>query len=66
VLLDAAEALWLRELQRGVPLALATQAALDTRLSFDLPATLGRHLVLGTFAALSFATLPLSAQEVAS
>jgi hypothetical protein len=66
VLLDAAEALWLRELQRGVPLALATQAALDTRLSFDLAATLGRHLALGTFAALSFATLPLSTQEVAS
>jgi hypothetical protein len=66
VLLAAAEAQWLRELQRGATLAHATQSALDAQPSFDLPATLGRHLALGSFAALSFAALPLSTHEAAS
>ena len=66
VLLGAAEVVWLRELHRGATLAQATVAALDVQSGFDLPATLGRHLALGTFAALSFAALPLVAEEGAS
>jgi hypothetical protein len=66
VRLVAAEAVWLRELQRGATLAQATQSALDVQPSFALPATLGRHLALGTLAALSFAALPLDDEESTS
>jgi len=66
VLLGAAEVLWLRELRRGATLVHATQVALDAQPAFDLPATLGRHLALGSFTALSFAALPLADEESAS
>jgi hypothetical protein len=66
VLLGAAEVLWLRELRRGASLVHATQVALDAQPAFDLPATLGRHLALGSFTALSFAALPLADEESAS
>jgi hypothetical protein len=63
VLLDESEASWLRELQAGATLAQATEVALDARLSFDLLGTMRRHLSLGTFSALSFATLPTVGEQ---
>ena len=62
VLLADAEDRWLRALASGATLADATLAALDRDPAFDLAATLGRHLTLGSFAALSFAALPLAEQ----
>jgi len=55
VLLGEAEDLWLRALASGSTLAQATIAAFERDPAFDLAATLGRHLALGSFAALSFA-----------
>lgn len=60
VLLGDAEDRWLRALASGTTLAEATVAALDRNPAFDLAATLGRHVTLGSFAALSFAALPLA------
>jgi len=47
--LDDAEDRWLRELARGRSLADASAAALAIDPVFDLGATLGRHLALGSF-----------------
>ena len=63
VLLAHAEDHWLRALGSGATLADATLAALACDPAFDLAATLGRHLALGSFAALSFAALSLSSAE---
>ena len=60
VLLGEAEDRWLRELAAGSALAAATVAALERDPAFDLAATLGRHLALDSFAALSFADLALA------
>lgn len=60
VLLSEAEDRWLRALAGGSSLASATLAAFDCDPAFDLAAVLGRHLALGSFAALSFATLSLA------
>ena len=59
VLLGHAEDTWLRLLASGSTLAKATLAAFCRDPAFDLAATLGRHLALGSFAALSFAALSL-------
>lgn len=61
VLLGDAEAHWLSQLALGHTLAQATLAALQREPAFDLAATLGRHLALGSFTAISFAALPLAA-----
>jgi hypothetical protein len=55
VLLGDAESRWLAMLAGGGTLAEATIAALGRDPAFDLAATLGRHLALGSFGALSFA-----------
>ena len=60
VLLGKAEDRWLRALAAGSTLAKATLAALECDPAFDLAATLGRHLSLGSFAGLSFAVLSLT------
>lgn len=60
VLLDEAEDRWLRSLASGSTLAEATLAAFEEGPAFDLAATLGRHLTLGSFAGLSFAALSLT------
>ena len=60
VLLGEAEDRWLRALASGSTLAEATLAAFELDPAFDLAATLGRHLALGSFAALSFAALSLA------
>jgi hypothetical protein len=52
VLLSQAEYTWLAALAAGRTLAEATLAALDIDAGFDLAATLGRHLSLGSLAAL--------------
>jgi len=59
VLLGEAEDRWLRALAAGSTLAEATLAALEHDPAFDLVAALGRHLSLGSFAALSFGVLSL-------
>jgi hypothetical protein len=53
VLLAEAEHAWLDALASGQTLAEATLAALDRDANFDLAATLGRHLSLGSLAALA-------------
>ena len=53
VLLAEAEHRWLAGLASGRTLAEATLAALDCDAGFDLAATLGRHLSLGSLAALA-------------
>ena len=53
VLLTEAEQTWLAALASGKTLAEATLAALDADAGFDLAAILGRHLSLGSFAALA-------------
>ena len=63
VLLSAGEAHWLAMLGDGRTLAEATIAALVVEASFDLAAALGRHLALGSFAALSFAAPPLTGED---
>ena len=60
VLLGEGEDRWLRALAAGSTLAEATLAALAHEPAFDLAAMLGRHLSLGSFAALSFGVLPLA------
>jgi hypothetical protein len=60
VLLGEAEDRWLRALAAGSTLAEATLAALEHDPAFDLVAALGRHLSLGSFAALSFGVLSLA------
>ena len=52
VLLGNGETHWLAALSAGHTLAQATVAALGVEPAFDLAATLGRHLVLGSFGAL--------------
>lgn len=54
--LGRAEDRWLRALAEGRTLAVALQAALDVDAGFDLGATLGRHLALGSFRSWSLAT----------
>jgi len=53
VLLTVAEHVWLASLASGSTLAEATLAAFDHDAGFDLAATLGRHLSLGSFGALA-------------
>ncbi|HKW82261.1 MAG TPA: DNA-binding domain-containing protein [Burkholderiaceae bacterium] len=65
VLLGDGEARWLGLLASGATLADATIAALGRDPAFDLAATLGRHLALGSFGALSFAAMPPAGQEIA-
>ena len=53
VLLSGGEYTWLAALASGRALAEATLVALDRDPSFDLAGALGRHLALGSFAALA-------------
>jgi hypothetical protein len=53
--LGRAEDRWLRALAEGRTLAVALQAALEVDAGFDLGATLGRHLALGSFRGWSLA-----------
>jgi hypothetical protein len=53
--LDAAEDRWLRALGEGRTVAAALQSALEVDSAFDLGATLGRHLALGSFRGWSLA-----------
>jgi hypothetical protein len=53
--LGGAEDRFLRSLAEGRTLAFALQAALALDPAFDIGATLGRHLALGTFRAWSLA-----------
>ena len=53
--LEPAEDRWLRALAEGRTLPVALQAALDVDAGFDLGATLGRHLALGSFRSWSLA-----------
>ncbi len=55
VLLGEAEDVWLRAFASGSALAQATLVAFECDPAFDLGAAIGRHLALGSFAALSFA-----------
>jgi hypothetical protein len=64
VLLGVAEDRWLRALASGSTLAEATLAAFERDPAFDLAVTLGRHLALGSFAALSLARAAPSATEL--
>ena len=54
-LLGAAEDAWLRALAEGRTLAVASARALAVDAGFDLGATLGRHLALGSFRSWSLA-----------
>jgi hypothetical protein len=65
VLLGEAETRWLAALADGLTLAEATIAAIGTDAGFDLAATLGRHLALGSFGALSFAALAIADGDAA-